>query len=372
MTRLRTPANTVVRFALFYTAGWLPLTLIMVAGVLQSQRAEVAGAMQRSLAEVILAAVLGVPIWPLSGSLENVSRTKAVAAYVGAGIAYSVALAFGLLLVDLTLTFSGGMEDGPHWTPSIVIGAFFLYGILVTAIVAVRSAMRAERARREAAASEQARVSADAMRARAELQALRAHLDPHFLYNTLNAIAAVVETDPAQARQLLVRAGSLLRRVLDLGAAGRDTASVADEWAMVSEYLAFEQLRMGDRLEVISSFSDDALECEVPAFLLQPLVENAIRHGLFPQPGRGALRISGEVVSGRLHLRVADSGGGASATAPGQSAGLGLRATRQRVQIAYNGAGRVEIETSPGNGFSVHLILPLEVVAQPVAVLAYA
>jgi LytS/YehU family sensor histidine kinase len=72
---------------------------------------------------------------------------------------------------------------------------------------------------------------------------LRAHLDPHFLYNILNAIVAVVAREPVRARQLLVRAGSLLRRVLDLAATGRDTATVADEWAMVFEYLAFAQLR---------------------------------------------------------------------------------------------------------------------------------
>jgi two-component system sensor histidine kinase AlgZ len=102
------------------------------------------------------------------------------------------------------------------------------------------------------------------------------------------------------------------------------------------------------------------------------LAENAIRHGLFPQPGGGTLQLSGEVLNGLLHLRVADTGGGAQSTALTQTGGLGLRATRQRVQIAYEGAARVEIETSPGNGFSVHLTLPLEVIAPPLAAVANA
>src|SRR5262249_23185630 len=130
-----------------------------------------------------------------------------------------------------------------------------------------------------------------------------------------------------------------------------------------SEYLSFERLRMGDRLRVDSSFSDDALECEIPAFVLQPLVENAIRHGLFPLPQGGTLSVSGAVDGDVLRLEVADTGAGAAADDVDRGIGFGLRAARQRVRGAYGTAATVDIVTAPGRGFRVRMLLPARVPA---------
>ena len=353
-----------LRFALIYAAAWSPVVIMSFAGSLMARRASLLQSAVEALLLMAGAALFGLPIWALTGYLEaRASRRRAAAAYVVAGLVYAVLLAETLQTIDAVRASRGGAAAAMRFDLYHLAGPFFLYVFQLIAMLGVRSFMRAETSRHAAAAAEQARVTAESMRARAELQSLRAHLDPHFLFNTLNAIAAVVEIDPPQARQMLVRAGALLRRILDLSASGRDMVTVADEWAIVSEYLSFERLRMGDRLRVESSFTDDALDCEVPAFILQPLVENAIRHGLFPQPSGGTLRIAGVVEGDMLRLDVADTGAGAEALAVDRATGFGLRAARQRLRGAFGDATQIDIDTAPGRGFRVRLAVPVRMTA---------
>ncbi len=351
------------RFALFYAAAWSPVAIMSFAGSVMSRGESLLMSAVVALVLMAGAALFGLPIWGLTGLLESRgSRRRAVAAYVVAGVVYAVLLAEVTQVVDVVRANRVGAGASMRFDLYHLAGPLFLYGFQLVAMLGVRSFVRAERSRHIAAAAEQARVTAESMRTRAELQSLRAHLDPHFLFNTLNAIAAVVEIDPPQARQMLVRAGALLRRILDLGASGREMVTIADEWAIASEYLSFERLRMGDRLRVESSFSDDALDCEVPAFILQPLVENAIRHGLFPEPSGGTLRITGLVEGDTLRLEVADTGAGAVAHTVDQATGFGLRATRQRLRGAFGDSAHIDVDTAPGRGFRIRLSLPARVV----------
>jgi two-component system, LytTR family, sensor kinase len=356
-----------LRFALIYAAAWSPVAIMSFAGSVITRGIALVPAAVEALTFMGVGGLLGLPIWALTGYLDaRVSRRRAVAIHLVAALAYAVVVAEALQAAN-------GLRAGPQPAPMRLdlyrlSGPLFLYLFQLVAMLGVRNFVRAEKSRQLAAVAEQARVTAESMRARAELQALRAHLDPHFLFNTLNAIAAVVETDPSQARQMLVRAGALLRRVLDLGASGRDTVTVADEWAIVSEYLSFERLRMGDRLRVESAFSDDALDCEIPAFILQPLVENAIRHGLFPQPTGGTLRVTGLVEGPTLTLEVSDTGAGAAAHEMDHATGFGLRAARERMRGAFGAAARIDVETAPGCGFCVRLSLPAHMpAAEPAA-----
>ena len=348
-----------LRFALGYIAAWSPVAIMSFAGSVTTRRLPIVQATVEALSLLLGAALFGLPVWALTGYLESrASRRRAVAIYLLAGIIYAVLLGEALALIDVLRAGRWSAPAPMRLDLYRLAGPFFLYVFQLIAMLGVRSFGRAEKSRQMAAAAEQARVTAESLRARAELQSLRAHLDPHFLFNTLNAIAAVVETDPSQARQMLVRAGSLLRRVLDLGASGKDMVTVADEWAIVSEYLSFERLRMGDRLRVESSFSDDALECEIPAFILQPLVENAIRHGLFPQPDGGSLRVTGVIDGEMLRLEVSDTGAGAAINDVNHATGFGLRAARERLRGAFGDAARFQVETSPGCGFHARLLVP--------------
>jgi signal transduction histidine kinase len=343
-----------LRFALLYSAGWSPFLALSVGGAIVAQRMGQHERFGTAIGSALLAALIGLPVWVLTGRAQGWSTNRAVAAYAGAGIAYGAVFGLGMQLLGAIDWAHGVVRPLTRVDMSASPGGFLVFVLMLFAMLAARSVVRAERSARAASVAE-------AGRNRAELQALRAHLDPHFLFNTLNAIAAVVETDATQARQMLVRTAALLRRLLDRAAPTRDIATVADEWEIVSEYLALERLRMGDRLRVEVSISDDALECDVPAVLLQPLVENAIRHGLFPLPGGGTLRVGGEVRDGMLRIDVSDTGMGATLNAVERADGYGLRVTRQRIAGMYHGAGQMEIRTSPGNGFTVVLTLPTEV-----------
>jgi signal transduction histidine kinase len=351
------PRFTRLRPILLYTTAWLPFAVLNAVGAIGIQHVKPWLAILTSVEATATIGLLGVPAWMLTGYAERRgTRAFAVVSYILVGIGYAFVCGAALQLLPF-MSPKGNMGSLRFDTQHFVAPAF-LYCVQLVAMLAVRNFARAERNRRAVIVAEQARAEAESMRARAELQALRAHLDPHFLFNTLNAIAAVVETDPPLARQMLVRAGALLRRVLDLGSANDDAIPLSDEMEIVSEYLAFERLRMGDRLRVETAIDDDALECAVPAFILQPLVENAIRHGIFPLTEGGTLRLSAGVTAGVLRIEVSDTGAGAAAGALDGAKGLGLRAARQRIAGAYGAAGRVDVTTTPGEGFRVCLTLP--------------
>jgi LytS/YehU family sensor histidine kinase len=213
----------------------------------------------------------------------------------------------------------------------------------------------------------------EAAAARAELHALRAQLDPHFLFNTLHSLTALARRDPAAVERGLETFGALLRYVLDAnrrggaelrGASTRpadDDVTLADELAFVRDYLALERLRLGDRLRVEESLDDDAHECLVPAFALQPLVENAIRHGIAPRASGGTLRLAATLdPPDTLVVEVADDGVGCDADAPSVAGGLGIALVRRRLAARFGSTARVEIATRPAQGFRVRVSLPVE------------
>jgi signal transduction histidine kinase len=346
------------KLVLLYAAGWSWLLLFRIAGVVMMPRMPVIDGITEAFADIGLAALLGIPVWRLSSRLDGfASLARAIPLYASAGVVFSIADAVGTRVIEGHALHRGSAGfvlslDSYHF-----VGALFLYTVLAVGIVGARAYGHAESNRLIALDAERARIVADSMRVRAELKSIRAHLNPHFLFNTLNAIAATVEVDPPTARQMLIRAAALLRRVLDFGATGDDVVTVADEWATVSDYLSLERLRMGDRLRIDARFTDDALACEIPAFLIQPLVENAIRHGLFPKPEGGTLRISGAIVGDKLLIEVEDDGAGAAASILSRASGFGLRAARERIHCVYRESGRVEIVTAPGKGFRVRLTL---------------
>ncbi len=151
--------------------------------------------------------------------------------------------------------------------------------------------------------------------------------------------------------------GDLLRYALTHGS--RDSVTLREEWEFVENYLAIERIRMGDRLCVVSEVASDALRHQVPPFCLQPLVENAIRHGLDAKPGGGTLSISITSEPDRLLLRVRDDGVGAEAPVAKPQTGIGLRALEKQLEVWDDGPGRLTVETRPGAGFAATVVLPI-------------
>jgi sensor histidine kinase YesM len=205
----------------------------------------------------------------------------------------------------------------------------------------------------------------DALRARAELHALRAQLDPHFLFNTLHSLMALVRSDARAAEEAVERFGDLLRYVLDVNRDRRDEAPLAEEWAFVRSYLALEQLRLGARLRVIEHVDPDVLDAVVPTFALQPLVENAIHHAIAPHARGGTLTIEARAEGDdRMVMAVSDDGPGTTREHALTATGVGLRVLRQRLEVLYGGEARLEITTSPGQGFTAAISLPLHTSSQ--------
>jgi LytS/YehU family sensor histidine kinase len=208
----------------------------------------------------------------------------------------------------------------------------------------------------------QARLArARALQAEAELAALRGQLNPHFLFNTLHTVMALVREDRARAEKALEQFGDLLRYSLRVQRETRDQGTLAEEWKFVQDYLALEQLRLGDRLRVETHVQPEAMDCIVPVFCLQPLVENAVRHGIAPRAGGGRVAISARVENGCVELAVEDDGPGSDGVTPGAAPGGGLRLVRQRIDALYGDAGEVAVEPrAPGRGFAVRARIPVE------------
>jgi sensor histidine kinase YesM len=192
---------------------------------------------------------------------------------------------------------------------------------------------------------------------RAQLAALRARLNPHFLFNALHTVSSLVATDPAAADDAIERLGNLLRYALD---ESTDEIPLEREWAFTRDYLSFERLRLGDRLRVREAIDADARSTDVPLLVLQPLVENAVRHAVAVSPGGGTIQISAHVEHGTLRLSVEDDGPGGDRPGIESSRGLGLRALKRRLDVRYGAQARVDIRTAPGAGFAVTVVLPAE------------
>lgn len=195
----------------------------------------------------------------------------------------------------------------------------------------------------------------------AELNALRQQLHPHFLFNTLNTIAVLVrERRNDEAVGLIARFSALLRMSLE-GARAHEV-TLRQELDFLERYVEIQRARFADRLTVRTAVSPDALDARVPNLLLQPIVENAILHGIAPKNAPGTVEVSGEIREGRLHLQVRDDGAGfASAAGAGPAReGIGLANTRERLSKRYGARGELRLHSEAGGGTTVTIVLPCE------------
>ena len=198
---------------------------------------------------------------------------------------------------------------------------------------------------------EQARL--EAKLAGAELAMLKMQLQPHFLFNTLQAISTLVGRDPAAAKRTIAMLGDLLRAVLDR--AGEELVPLRDELDLLDRYVQIELTRYGDKLHVELDIDPDVQEWAVPSLILQPLVENAIRHGARESRGRGEVRIAAAASNGNLVLTVDDNGPGFNG-AGGE--GVGLDNTRARLTRMYGAGHALVLENRAQGGARVRLELP--------------
>ncbi len=225
-----------------------------------------------------------------------------------------------------------------------------VYWVIVCLAHAVAYHRRGEERQRRAAALE-------ASLSQARLQALQAQLQPHFLFNTLNAIATLVHKDPRAADEMITNLSELLRLALD-GSAQQEV-SLRRELELLDRYLEIQQVRFGARLKVERELDAAALDARVPTLILQPLVENAIKHGIEPRADTGVVGITARREGSVLRLVVRDTGGGLAAPRqPRDREGIGLANTRARIEALYGSAGRVTLRNGAEGGFSVEMEMP--------------
>jgi two-component system LytT family sensor kinase len=199
----------------------------------------------------------------------------------------------------------------------------------------------------------------------ARLDALQRQINPHFLFNTLNSIASLVRSRPDLAREMIVKLGNILRALLQ----DRDAfVPLGEELAFTDDYLDIEVVRFGEKLRVVKDIAEDTLSAEVPSMLLQPLIENSIKHGLEPRISGGTVTLRSRLVAGRLTIEIEDDGVGVE---PGrdipapmsglvrEGTGIGMKNVRERMEVLYGDQATVEMVSRPGRGTRVRLTLPL-------------
>jgi len=200
----------------------------------------------------------------------------------------------------------------------------------------------------------------------ARLDALQRQINPHFLFNTLNSITSLVRSQPELAREMIVKLANILRALLKEREA---FVPFAEELAFTDDYLDIEVVRFGEKLRVVKEIAEETLAVLVPSMLLQPLIENSIKHGLEPRIDGGTVTLRSRMLTdGRLLIEVEDDGigmdvereGGVSLGESGaeRGGGIGMRNVRERMEVMYGSAAEVEIVSRPGRGTKVTLVLP--------------
>jgi two-component system, LytTR family, sensor kinase len=344
----------------WWTAFFLLWTLQVVIYASVTFYRQRATADPLSLQEALLASAIDWYLWAVIClfclwlakrlPLERYLWTRLVPIF----LAWGVAVTLGRGLMDYAILGLLGWEQVPLQERLLVTfpGRFILFVLFLGVGYGVDYARR-HRDRELRAAHLRAEL------ATAQLRMLKVQLHPHFLFNTLHAISSLMYTDVAAADRMLVRLSELLRRTLQ--AMETQEIELAEELSFLELYLEIEQARLGARLRVEMQIEEETRQAMVPHLILQPLVENAIRHGIAPRVRGGRLVVSSRREAGDLVLLVCDDGMGLRAGGTKPTNGVGLTNTRNRLHQLYGDRGELSLSEAEGGGTEVLVRLPFEV-----------
>ena len=328
---------------LFYLAPWMPVCLILTLMVSVAGRfswpetASITAPVTFLLACVCLAPWYACRALPL----RTTPRWK-VFTYqlVGAMWATTIVMVCAHLLVGAFHRLFPGLAEGFRSAAPVLAGMVDLLYLLAIALYYVLLAMESSR-------------QAELLSREAELKAIKAQVNPHFLFNSLNSISALTTIDPSKAREMCVRLSDFLRASLRLGE--RDSIPFREELALTRSYLDVEQVRFGPRLRVRQDFDPLCSDFEVPPLLVQPLVENAIKHGIATLTDGGEIAMTGQRVHDSIRVTIENLFDPEAPAA--RRNGFGLASVRNRLYARYGAAARLEVLVDQ-NRYRVMLSLP--------------
>jgi two-component system, LytTR family, sensor kinase len=321
-----------------------------------------------NLALWYIPAALTRPIFWLAATfrLDSPRWLRAVAIHAGAAVAFSIIHSAAMIAVRAALWPE--LVDRPWpaflaWAQSSYLRNLDWVLMTYAAIVGLSYAIsyyRESQARALTAANLETRLM------EARLKTLEAELHPHFLFNTLHAISTLVHTDPEAADRMISRLSDLLRLTFDRSGAAQ--IPLKEELEFLQKYLQIEQIRFQDRLSVRFDIDPETLDVEVPRLILQPLAENAIKHGISPRSGDGLVQISARREAQGVSIEVKDNGVGLSSNARVRfTNGVGLSNTRARLECLYGDAHRLDFQEGDA-GLSVRMFIPYQrISADPLA-----
>jgi two-component system, LytTR family, sensor kinase len=340
---------------LAYFAIW---TLIGVAfaGQLYLTRAETGNpvtwrfALNRNLMDWYIFAILALPVLWLARRipLELVDWKRRLTIHIVASILFSVLwMVLRAFLLQLT-------EGRGFWTAfTFALAATFFFNVLIYwVIISVTQTLRFYQRDQE---REVRTAELEKRLAEARLQALQMQLNPHFLFNTLHAISALMHKDVEAADRMLIRLGDLLRYALE--STEEQEVPLQQEIDFLDRYIEIEQTRFGDRLSVQKQIAPETLNALLPNLLLQPIIENAIQHGIEPHARPGRIELKSARVGNALQLEVRDNGNGLpGGVSPDE--GIGLSNSRARLQQLYGKQSRFDLKNASDGGLVVTIVVP--------------
>ena len=341
--------------------GWAAFALFFTSEVVvRRANAGVPTNVQGALVRWVICAAIWFAATPLMIGLARrfpIDRQR----WIRSGLMHLAAggvISFVLLGIYAVITFALGLTDPRQslWQASrvLLVGSFHAEVLTYWMVIGLINGIdyyRKYRERELRASQLEARLT------QSRLDALRMQLHPHFLFNTLNSISVLMSEDVTAARRMLTRLSDLLRASLDNAATHE--VSLREELEFLNNYLQIEQTRFHDRLTVKMDIDPAALTANVPNLILQPLVENAIRHGIAPRAQPGVIAISTARENGMVRLKVCDNGAGlGSAGAAGLTKGIGLANTQARLDQLYGAHHSFEMHSPESGGLEVTILIP--------------
>jgi two-component system, LytTR family, sensor kinase len=318
--------------------GWLPLWALFAAIIHAAHHTSLAGASHIALRMILAAAALGFLVLKFAERFAWPSPVTPgfVATHFAAALLYSASWIALNSLIESAIRGRLVLVVGVGVLSSFMLGIWLyvmIAGVSYTSLATERAA------------------KAEAAAAKAQLAALRSQLHPHFLFNALHTVVHLIPREPARAADAAEKLAGLLRTAVE---EERDLVTVAEEFAFVSQYLDIERIRFGDRLRVEDRLAEGTRDALIPAFSLQTLVENAVRHAVAPRVDATAVNIDTRFKDGMLEVVVRDTGGG---NVPESTNGTGLKRLRERLDVLYSGRSTLDVRSN-GDGVVATMRIP--------------